>query len=262
MTWLASGQLPRACCGAALILALLALPRAGHAGAHAVLSGRWVMAQRTTNVARVPVVGEIYATSEVVALHQLRHENERLFGAGRLCRLELNSGSRWVSTSLLPAAKARLPQPVVDARLGLDGDGNVTLRQERRVVVVGARLDNPSFDPLPRLPSDRTVFDEDRDGRPGMSVEIGGIVPGRIYVAQRSWTELSGRMVSRDGFAGQLRFGNEQVILEATSRRLSHPPATRALPSRSWFRMQRLPDDADCNQAQTAARGWFQELEP
>jgi hypothetical protein len=252
--------LPRALGGAALSLALMVLPRASHAGEGATLSGIWVMAQRTTNVARVPVVGEIYATSEIITLHPLHHERDRLFGTGRLCGMELDSGSRWVSTSLLPAAQARLPQPVVDARLGLDGAGNVTLRQDRRVVVVGARLHNPNFDPLPRLPSDPAVFDEDRDGRPGMTVQIGGIVPGRIYVAQRSWTELSGRMVARDGFAGQLRFGNEQVILHATSQRLRTPPPTRPVLAHSWFRMQRLSDGADCNMAKAVARSWFEEL--
>jgi hypothetical protein len=262
MIWVVPRRLPSAWCGAAALLTLLALPHPGHAGAEVLLSGHWVMAQRTTNVARVPILGNIYATSEVVTLLQLRHDRGRLFGTGRLCRLELDSGSRWVSTRLRAEAKALLPAPVVDARLGLDGAGNVTLRQDKRVVVVGARLDNPSSDPLPRIPSDPTVFDEDRDGLPGMTVEIGGIAPGRIYVAQRSWTELSGRMVARDGFAGQLRFGNEQVVLQATSQRLEHAPVTHPVPSQSWFRMRRLPDHADCALAEVVARSWFRETEP
>lgn len=244
------------CVGSALLLAL-SLPRSSHAIAPATLSGRWVMAQVTTTVARVPIVGSVYATSRLVSLHVLRHEHERLFGEGRLCTLSLDSGSRFVHTSLSSATKARLPSPRLDARLGLDARGQLTIHQDKQVVVVGARLENTLLDPLPQRSDDPRVFDEEGDGRPGMTVEVGGILSGSIYVAQRSWTELSGTLVGKDGFAGALRFGNEQVVLKATSRRLGRRLDTKPVPERSWFRMARLLDTADCEVAEDLAASWF-----
>jgi hypothetical protein len=214
------------------------------------------MAQLTTTAARIPILGEVYATSRLVALHRLRHEGDQLQGAGVLCDLQLESGSRFVRTTLSSAAKARLPAPIFDARLGYDADGQVTLHQAKRFIVVGARLDRP-FDPLPHTASDPAVFDEDRDGHPGMTIDIGGIMSGQIYVAQRSWTELSGTMIGSNGFVGSVRFGNEQVVLRATSPRLEHPPRTRAVPARSWFRMMRLFDGARCADARALTARWF-----
>jgi hypothetical protein len=245
---------------AALILtAALGLSDAGRARATGELSGRWAMVQLTTTRARVPFVGSVYATSLIVTLHQLRHDDARLFGPGRLCKLELDSGSRWVRTTLPAAVRARLPRPMIDAELGLDARGDMTLRQGRRVVVLGARLADPSRDPLPRRASDPAVLDEDRDGRPGVTIEIGGIVPGRIFVAQRSWTELRGRKVASAGFAGSVRFGNEQVIFDATSWRLARAPEAEPVPDRSWFRLVRVADGADCGAATTAAMSWVAE---
>ncbi|HEX6245515.1 MAG TPA: hypothetical protein VFZ61_31545, partial [Polyangiales bacterium] len=218
-------------------------------------------AQLTTTRARVPFIGHVYATSLVVSLHQLQHDEARLFGPGRLCTLDLDSGSRWVRTTVPAAVRARLPQPMLDAELGVDERGSRTLRQGRRVVVLGARLARPG-DPLPLRPTDPAVLDEDRDGRPGVTIEIGGIVPGRIFVAQRSWTELSGRQLSGASFAGAVRFGNEQVILDATSRRLSRALDAEPVPERSWFRLVRLADEADCSAATAVASSWVAERAP
>lgn len=238
------------------LTSLLVAP-AGYASHEQGLSGVWVMAQLTTTAARIPIVGDVYATSRLVTLHRLRHQRDRLQGEGQLCNLELHSGSRFVRTTVPRAGQASLPTPVFDARIGADANGRLTLSQERRFVVVGARLTDPRLDPLPHAPSDPAVFDEDRDGQPGMTIEIGGLVSGRIFVAQRSWTELSGRMIDRDRIVGSVRFGNEQVVLRATSMLLAHAPASRAVPERSWFRMTRLADQADCARALATAESWF-----
>jgi len=227
------------------------------AAAESDLSGRWVMAQFSVTVAEVPVVGKIYATSRTVTLHDLEQDGDRLHGPGVLCQLELDSGSTFVTTKLPEAFKRSLPRPHIDARLGTDEGGNVTFRQGRRTVVVGAKLDDPSKDPLPRKPSDPEVFDQDRDGHPGVTIAIDGIVSGEIYVAQRSWTKLAGSMVGREGFAGRLEHDSEQNILEATSSMLDDPPPQKPLPSKSWFRMTRLGADATCKTARAVAARWL-----
>ena len=114
------------------------------AAAESDMSGRWVMAQLSVTVAHVPVVGKIYASTRTVTLHDLDHEGDRLRGPGRLCQLDLDSGSSFVSTKIPKAFKRSLPRPTFDARIGRDESGNVTLRQAKRTVVVGAKLDEPA----------------------------------------------------------------------------------------------------------------------
>lgn len=242
--------------GVLALLVWLNLP-ATHAAQARGLSGRWMMAQLISSAARIPVFGELHASTRVVSVHELRDTGERLFGGGRLCTLALDSGSRLVRTRLSAATAARMPRPYVDARLAHGAQGGISFHQKKQIVVVGARLRDPISDPLPRRASDPRVFDEDRDGKPGMTIEVFGILSGQIYVAQRSWTELVGRSVGADAFAGALRFGHEQVVLDATSSRLERSPKTRALPSQSWFRLERLAPEEGCDAARRRSAAWF-----
>jgi hypothetical protein len=242
----------------ACVLGSLALVPVTRATQEDELTGSWVMAQLATTAARIPIIGEVHASSRIVTVHQLRHEGGRLFGAGTLCQLELDSGSWFVRVRVPPATQAHLPPPVIDARIGREASGSRTFWQDRQLVVVGARLADPRLDPLPRGPTDPRVVDEDRDGYPGLTIEIGGILPGRMYVAQRSWTELSGQSAGSAAFAGRLRFSNEQVVLDATSRRLARAPASRPVPAMSWFRLQRMAGPGGCEAARALARGWFE----
>jgi hypothetical protein len=248
----------RAACLALGLLALLLLASRTRATREDELSGSWVMAQLATSVARIPVIGEVHSASRLISVHQLRQERERLYGAGKLCKLELDSGSWFVRVRLPPATQAQLPAPWIDARIGQDARGSRSFWQARQLLVVGARLADPLAEPLPRAADDPRVVDEERDGQPGMTIEIGGIVSGRVYIAQRSWTELSGQAAGDDAFAGRLRFGNEQVVLRASSSRLARAPESRPVPSMSWFRLQRLCGSADCAAAQAAAARWFE----
>lgn len=240
----------------ALATACFARPTPGRA-TDADLSGTWLMAQLTTTVSRVPVVGKVYAESRLLSLHQLQHAGERLYGEGRLCALELDSGTRLVRTALPLRAQSSLPAPRVDARVMRDERGQLGFWQPKQLLVVGARLRSPLTDPLPTRPDAPEVYDQDDDGHPGLTVEVRGIAPGRLFVVQRSWTELQGKQVSPDAFAGDLRFAHEQVVLDATSFLLRRTLATEPLLSRSWFRLQRLSPDASCEGAVAYAKEWF-----
>ncbi len=235
---------------------IAALAATSHINAAEDYSGRWVMAQLTTTVAEVPVVGKIYATSRLVTLHDLVHEGERLSGAGQICRLELDSGSRLVKT-ILPAAFIRsLPRPMIDATVKID-DGLIKFSQKKQTIVVGAELKRPHKDKLPTSPKDSRVRDQDGDDKPGVTIKIDGIVSGDIYVAQRTWTRLKGTKRVDESFQGNVSFGNEQSILEATSSLLEDAPEAKPLPDKSWFRLMRVSKDATCKDARRATNDWL-----
>lgn len=234
----------------ALIAMVPAVARAG------TFDGRWVMVQRTTSSASIPVVGEINATTTVISLHDLRSEDGRLKGGGTLCDIEIQSGSDLVNTILPAAFRKALPPPALDAMIPIE-DGALRLKQARRTVVVGAQLDTPESETLPTKASDPRVFDQDGDGKPGVTVRVEGIVSGSIYVVQRSWTRFDGTFLSDGTFGGKLFFGNEQVVLGSTSPFLGSPPKAKARPEKSWFRIARVDKDATCKDGLRAAQAYL-----
>jgi hypothetical protein len=218
-------------------------------------SGRWVMLQLTTTVAQVPIIGKVYATATTVSLHDLKHKGNRLHGKGSVCRLDLDSGSPMIQTILPKAFVRSLPAPLVDARLNTKG-GRLQFYQPRQTIVVGASL-TKAAEPLPASPDDPRVRDQDGDGKPGVTVRIEGFVNGEIYVAQRTWTKLRGSKHADGSFQGQVYFGNEQSILEATSSMLSDPLPNKPAAKRSWFKLARLGAKATCKDALRMSGEWL-----
>ncbi len=219
-------------------------------------SGRWVMAQLTTTVAEIPVVGEIYATSRLVTMHDLTHDGDSLKGSGKISRLELDSGTSLVKT-ILPAKFIRsLPKPIIEARLNVD-DGVLKFRQRKQTIVVGAELERPTKDKLPTSPKDKRVRDQDDDDKPGVTIKIDGLVTGDMYVAQRTWTRLRGTKRVDGTFQGRVYFGNEQSVLASTSSMLEDPPETKAVPKKSWFKLVRVDGDATCKDARKVTAKWL-----
>lgn len=234
---------------------LTVLPGApGAAAERGALAGRWALLQVTATTAQVPVIGRVRAATRALSVHELRVQDDRLRGAGELCDVQVDSGSRVVRTVLPRAFIQALPPPVIDAEIAQD-EGGLRLRQGRRTLVVGAHLDQPDAEPLPGDAADRRVIDQDRDGRPGMTINVQGLVRGEIYVVQRSWSALEGRADAEGGFRGQVAFGSEQRVLGATSRLLRGAPPSAPDPARSFFRLVRLPDGGGCAAARRAL-GW------
>jgi hypothetical protein len=217
-------------------------------------TGRWALRQTTTTVAEVPVIGKVYATTTAISLHKLKHKGEQLKGKGRLCKLDLDSGSSLVKTVMPEALLNALPPPRLGGILR-EQDGALRFTQQRQIIVLGAKLDDPAGGLLPRGLGDSRIVDQDGDGHPGVTVRVSGIVSGEIRVVQRSWTELVSTSVSPNRIDGAVRFGNEQVILDATSSMLKSPPPASPDWSRSTFRLVRLSDGAKCGDAIAALSG-------
>jgi hypothetical protein len=218
------------------------------------LSGLYVLVQRTTMVADVPVLPDISAETRSVALLALSRRGARLRGTGPLCHIEIVSSSVLVRTELPAALKQVLPRVELDARLEPEADG-YRLRQPPRSVVLGARLRDLVRDPLPTSASDLRVFDQDGDGHPGVTVRVRGIASGELYVVQRATSLLEG--TGRDGrFSGQVKFSSEDIVLGATRRILMLRTNTRPDLARSTFRLERLPRGSTCREVMARAHWW------
>src|SRR5690606_41322611 len=93
-------------------------------------------------------------------------------------------------------------------------------------VVLRATSTNTGSDPLPTAGNDRSVTDDDDDGKPAVTVQLSGIVNGQIYLVQRRTSRLD-RHATEGGFHGRIRFTNEQKILDATSKTLRRDPRAK-----------------------------------
>jgi hypothetical protein len=171
----------------------------------------------------------------------------------RVCDLRTSSPTPLVDTRYPAAFLRAISGGTREARL-VRRDDVVTYVQPKRWEAKGARLGDAASDPLPREPADPRVVDADRDGHPGLTVRIGGLVSGDLRVVSRGWTALRGELVAPGRIEGRVRWRTEQRILQSTNGLLSHQPnpTPHPDPDRSWFRMVRLPDGAGCDMAQRA----------
>ncbi len=237
------------------VLTLVAQPRAQSAQEDFPLkTGTYLLLQETVTVSEIPVLADVVATTRSVSLQQLTQSGSRLWGKGPLCSLEIRSSSGLVSTELPAAFRRSLPAVTTDAQLRRQGQ-RWAFEQLPQVSVVGARLANPATDPLPRNPGDATVFDQDGDGKPGVTVRVSGLVSGEIYVAQRAVSSLRG-IADAQGARGRITFRQEQAILGATRSVLTDPPRSHPEPSRSRFRLLPVAAGTTCEQAVTLASSW------
>jgi hypothetical protein len=79
------------------------------------------------------------------------------------------------------------------------------------VLVLGAKLADPMGDPLPQDAGDPTVFDQDHDGHPGVSLHI--TFWGNIYAAARVIARLSAEVASPDSLDGTAQLNADFSIL-------------------------------------------------
>jgi hypothetical protein len=221
---------------------------ASHPGAsESNLSGSYVYLLVTQTVTKLPIIEDYVATTRSIALVDLDHRGQVLAGSGPICSVSIDGSSSLVRTELPRAFVASLPSTHIDARLSPKQMG-LTLVQPPQALVVGARLAKPASDPLPRDANDVRVFDQDRDGKPGVTVRVRGIMSGDVFVIQRSSSSLRGHQTP-NGFSGQVQFSVEQHVLGATSPFLRGNPKGAPNPKGSYFWLGKLPKGSGCADA-------------
>lgn len=120
----------------------------------------------------------------------------------------------------------------------------------------GAKLGNPATDPLPSYKALAGAWDQDRDGNPGMTAKVTGALAGDLYQAQRWRPTLHGMIVDADHLQGLAKGPSDQSVLGATTDRLINDSWTTEHPheDRSYFRAQRVKNDASCSDVMRLAR--------
>lgn len=104
-----------------------------------------------------------------------------------------------------------IPAPPAVALTGVLADGR--LSTESAAIVFGAALADPVGDALPTTEGDARVRDQDRDGKPGVTIKLS---VGRIFAALRVRLALDASVSSTSTIAGSADLHLDQAILGDT----------------------------------------------
>ncbi len=211
------------------------------------LRGTWAQKVVTTAISKVPIVGKV--TTRTVAVQRVRIEGTapNLRMRTEVCDIGVNSSIDSVKTTIPRRFMKAMGVTVRPARL-VAVDGGYALDVPRHVQVLGAELREPTSEYLPKKADDPRVVDQDKDGHPGVTIRVSGLVDGSIYVVHRGSDRMRGQVLDADRVAGTVKWSQQQVVLDSTSMFLGNPPASRPDPSpkKNYFEMKRVPDGSGC----------------
>lgn len=239
-------------CAASLILACL-VSGLGHAAAPPPppppdLSGTWAQLLDLTEATDLALIGRVTTTTtfaEIITIEQGTDHKLRI--REKICASSMKSSSKELQTILPKGFFRSLPGARRLGELVYKKD-RWEYRVHRAPSILGAKLKRPAKDALPVDARDPRVIDQDRDGKPGVTVRIRGTVTGEVQIVQRAFTRLRGLPQGKDRVEGIVRWSREQKVLGATNPLLRSPPQARPHPdmSRSRFRMRRVAKGTDC----------------
>lgn len=223
-------------------------PAAAIGGAFPDLAGRWAKKVVLTSVATPPVVGKVTSRMETHLIVDVDQSGRQVVLQPETCDVAINSDFKLVRTVLPNEFTRAVPDERRDGLIvGEKGDFRLHINRNR--TVVGASLREPSSEVLPSKPNDPRVVDADQDGKPGITIEIEGLVQGRVFLVQRAWDLYDADVTTSDKIEGTVDWNVEQAILGSSSVFLRKPPAVRPHPdpAKSRFEMVRVSSKSDCS---------------
>lgn len=160
------------------------------------------------------------------------------------CALKLPRAGGFVAT-----VPDRSFEAVEDFELAAKVDGS-KLKSERAALLLGVRnLKDPLKSALPKDAEDPRVFDQDKDGQPGFSVQIAG---GRVFVGMRVVASLEGEIERSGEVSGRADvdveseiYGDTILFVDAKAQAASAEKG-KTVVQRNEFRMVPLSGAATC----------------
>lgn len=212
------------------------------------MNGVWAQVQVVATQADAPVIGLIKTRSVAVLKYDMEQTGSELLMHEEVCDLRLEPDSNLTVTIVPDAFIQALPHVSKPAVLDLAVEPP-TLYQPPFAELHGVEMDDPMNDPMPTSADDPRVKDLDGDGNPGLTIYVGGIIDGALYVIQRNKIALDGAFQGPDRVAGLMQYEQEQVVLGSDNQLLSdNPPISSVDPDveKTFFISVRMPDGTTC----------------
>jgi hypothetical protein len=232
-----------------IIMILPVGPSFGWGGAQLDLSGPWAQLQVTSSLSNVPLIGTVTLKTLTVLRLEAQQKGSELAVLFEPCTVESESSTPFFRVIFPEAFVKSMGVATKPARL--EGDG-FRFFQPRFTQVRGVRLQDPEKDPLPTDPNDPRIFDQDDDGKPGMTIRVNvlGFLEGEIYIIQRDWNSLRSTVLTPTILDGLIEWGSDQVVIGASNPLLNSQSENLPdpKPENSYFRTTRLDTKTDCAQ--------------
>lgn len=176
------------------------------------LSGVWVAKLTGAQIVTSGVTKAIHNKNVYYQLLTIQQAGTTLTVDGRYCdRTEVNDPGAIVPVQI-PEAWAHTETPIHRAGdFAPAGGAFPVLTLPSYFEAIGATL--TSTDALPTTASDSRVFDEDKDGNPGITIRLSGLVNGSVYSVQTQTTSVTAVAVASNRMEGALVFASNQTVL-------------------------------------------------
>jgi hypothetical protein len=215
------------------------------------LSGSWAQLQVTSSLSSVPLIGAVTLKTLTVLRLEAQQRGLDLTVTFEPCTVESESSTPFFRVIFPEAFVKNMGIAIKPARLEPSGDG-FRFFQPQFTQVRGVRLQDPEKDPLPTDPNDPRIFDQDNDGKPGMTIRVNvlGFLEGEIYIIQRDWNSLRSTVLTPTIIDGLIEWGSDQVVIGASNPLLQSQSENTPdpKPENSYFRTTRIDAKADCAQ--------------
>ncbi len=215
------------------------------------ISGPWAHLQVTSSITNAPVLGTINLKTITTLRLEVTQQGSELSIVFEPCAVESESSSPFFKVIFPEAFVKYMGIDTKPARLEFK-EPSWQLFQPRYTIVRGVRLQDPEKDPLPTDPNDPRIFDQDKDGKPGMTIRVSvlGFIEGEIYIIQRDWNSLRSTTLNTMIIDGLIEWGSEQVVIGASNPLLAGQSENIPDPKKenSYFRTTRIEPNTTCEQ--------------
>jgi len=180
------------------------------------LSGTWVARVSAAQVVTAPIVGVMRNVYVLTMLVTITQTGTAIVADGRNCdRLQVNEPTA-VAPVVIPEIWAHTETPVHrTGSFAVGAAGYPIFHLDAGTEVIGAKLSSPMAC-LPTQSDDPAVYDQDKDGKPGITVRLNGqSLVGTLCAVQTQTTAVNAIAVSADRLEGDLHFAAQQNVLES-----------------------------------------------
>jgi len=211
--------------------------------------GKW--AQKNVLYSDSETMGQKFRaeTATVLLIEQTVVDN-KVHVVSKTCKIVVDTGSDMMAVEISDlyienVIPTEFDYTVTDNGHGYDMVANDVLE------IRGCTLDDPATDELPKEASDPRVYDQDKDGKPGVTVDMIGDIPmmfqgeGYIAITQRMSNSYSGSTTGGE-IKGSVAWSDEQYILEYSHDILKN--SGKAVPDNaaSNFHVVKIDEDWTC----------------
>lgn len=220
--------------------------------------GSYAVRTRLATIQTVPVLGKSPSLSERFGLITIEAAGEGLQVRESNCRIDITSKGP-AQPSIPEAFTQAIPTVTAPFRVWTEGE-QVLFAKDAVPTVIGAELLDPTRDALPTRANDPRVKDQDKDGKPGVTIKVSGsLINGEIYLVQRLNYSWQGRVSQPRQLSALLLDKGDQSIVDASQAILKSnvPVVNDPDASKSNVSFVELTEAYDCARLNKEAKQLF-----